>query len=137
MLRFTWFDVPAQDYAEGPATGYRCAAELLAALALGHGPQIPTSHILEEVAKAKNEDFNGINRRAAASAFLEIMGDALTFFARHGAHRAWIDKKIARAEQDAQKIAERQAIERAAFVERMKAAKAAKRTARETAGCAA
>lgn len=135
FLRYNYFDVPAQDYAEGAATGYRCAAELLAALALGHGPVISIFQVLAEVAEAKKGSFDGVNRRAAAAAFLGIMGDALTFFARHGNHRAWLDKRIAGAEKYAQDAAERRAIERAEFVERMKAGKAFKRLAREAATC--
>lgn len=136
-LRFTYFDVPAQGCAEGAATGYRCAAELLEALALGHGPVISISNVLEEVAKAKKEGFDGVNRRPAAAAFLEVVGEALMFFSKQTNHQPWLHKKIANQEKYAKGAAERQAIERADFVERMKAAKAAKRTARETAECAA
>ena len=134
LLHWNYFDVPAQDYAEGSATGYRCAAELLEALALGHGPHIQLHHVLASAAQATGEDFHGTNRRAAAVTFLEIVGQALNFFAARSIHRPWLAGKIERAEEYAQDAAERQAVERTGFVERMKTAKAAKRKDREAAG---
>lgn len=130
---WNYFDVPAQNYAEGVVTGYRCAAELLEALALGYGPHIQLHHVLTSAAQAAEEGYNSVNRRAAAVAFLEIVEQALNFFAKHSVHRPWLADKIARAEQYAQDAAERQSIERAGFVERMKTAKAAKRKDRESA----
>lgn len=133
LLSFTYFDVPAQDYAQGRATGYRCAAELLEALALGHGPHISLNFVMEEVAEAEKEDFYGTNRRAAAAAFLEVVRDTFLFFAKHSNHHAYLPQKIASAEKCAQNTAERQAVQRAEFVQRMKAGKTAKRKAREAA----
>lgn len=133
LLRFAWFDVPAQDYAEGTATGYRCAAELLEALALGHGPHIQMGRILTQAGEALQECFHGASRRGAAAAFLEVVDSALVFFAKHANHQPWLADKIDRAEQYAQDAAERRAMERTEFVQRMKAGKTAKRKAREAA----
>lgn len=137
LMQVNCFDVPAQDYCAGAATGYRCAAELLEALALGHGPNIPLTRVIEEAIEAKNEDFYGVNRRAAAAVFLGIVGEALVYFSKQSNHRPWLNKKIASAEECQEEESKRKAIERAEFVERMKVAKAAKRTTREAAGCAA
>jgi hypothetical protein len=132
FLHWNYFDVPAQDYAEGAVTGYRCAAELLAVLELGHGPHTQLQRVLENVAQAAGEGFNNANRRAAAVAFLEIVGQALNFFADRTNHRTWLAEKIDRAEQYARDTAECRAMERAGFAQRMKVAKAAKRKERET-----
>lgn len=134
LLHWNYFDVPAQDYAEGTATGYRCAAELLEALALGHGPHIQLHRVLESAAEAAGKSFHGTSRNAAARAFLEIVVQALNFFADRSMHRPWLAEKIARAEEYAQDAAERRAMERAEFVERMKTAKVAKRKDREVTG---
>jgi len=133
----TYFDVPAQGYVEGTATGYRCAAELLEALALGYGPHIPLTHVLASAAQAMQDDFHGTSRRGAAVAFLEVVGQALHFFASRATHQPWLADKVEGAEQYVQYTAERQATERAGFIERMKAGKAAKRQMRKTTGSAA
>ncbi|MFZ2387386.1 MAG: hypothetical protein WAW69_06230 [Polaromonas sp.] len=128
FVKFTYFDVPLEKYGDGAITGYHCASELLDALALGHGPHISLNRVMEEAAEARGGDFYGVNRRAAAIAFLEVVGDALVFFAKHSNHRPWLSRNIARAEEFRDAEAERSAIKRAEFVERMKVAKAAKRT---------
>ena len=133
LVRFTYFDVPPQDHAEGTITGYRCAAELLEALALDHGPCISMHHLLAEVAVAQRERGSAsVSRHAAAVAFLTVVNESLGFFAKRADYRAWLDKRIAGAEKYAQDAAERRAIERTEFVERMKAGK---RMAREAATC--
>ena len=134
LVRFTYFDVPPQNYAEGTITGYRCAAELLEALALDHGPCISMHHLLAEVAVAQRERGGAsVSRHYAAVAFMGVVSESLRLSARRADYRAWLHKRIASAEQYAQDAAERRAIERAEFVERMKAGKTAKRLAREAA----
>ncbi|CAN5154096.1 hypothetical protein BH10PSE16_BH10PSE16_43240 [soil metagenome] len=133
LLHWNCFDVPKETHADGAATGYRCAAELLELLALGYGPHISMWRVLEEVAEAAKEDFYGTNRRAAAVAFLEVVEGALVFFAKRSSHQPWLADKIDRAERYALQAAERKAVERAEFVQRMKAGKAAKRRAQEAA----
>lgn len=128
-----YFDVPAQNYAEGITTGYRCAAELLEALTLGHGPDIPLHGVLESASQATRESLQENSRHTAACAFLEIVEQALSFFAKQSMHRSWLAEKIDRSEQNAQDAAERRAM-RARFVQRMKTAKAAKRKEREAIG---
>lgn len=129
-VEFTYFDVPLEKYGDGAITGYRCAAELLNAMAMGYGPHISMILVMEEAAEARREDFYGINRRSAAAAFLEVVGDAMVFFSKQSNHRPWLNKKIAGAEEYRDDASERSAIKRAEFVARMKAGKESKRKAR-------
>jgi hypothetical protein len=131
-VRWRYFDVPAQDYCEGTATGYRCAAELLEAMALGYGPHIQLREVLEEAAQAAKEGAGGDSRCGAAGAFLRVMGEAILFFAKHADHRAGLAEKIAGTDRYRRDTAERRAIERAGFTERMRASKTASRQAEQT-----
>ena len=54
--------------------------------------------------------------------------EALTFMAKHSRHKEFMAAKIAEAEQLRTAMAVLEAKEKAVFVERMKAAKAAKRS---------
>lgn len=121
------FDVPAEDYYAGSVTGYRCAAELLEALARGYGPHIIKSHVINDALQASDEPHGKPSRRGAGTAFLAIVGEALTFMARHSLHKEFMAAKIAEAESARTTMAELDAKEKAAFVERMKAGRAAKR----------
>jgi hypothetical protein len=121
------FDVPAEDYYSGSVTGYRCAAELLEALARGYGPHIIKSHVIKDALQASDEPRGKPSRCAAGSAFMEIVGEALTFMAKHSRHKEYMAAKIAEAERLQTTMAALDARDKAAFVERMKAAKAAKR----------
>lgn len=123
------FDVPAEDYAAGYITGYRCAGELLTALQRGYGPHIALNRILEEVMTAIKEPYGTRGRAGAASAFVSVVEEALKFFAKHALHAKFIGERIASAEISHAYCVEQEAKEKAAFVERMKAAKAAKRLA--------
>lgn len=132
-LESNYFDVPEQGFDDGAITGYHCVAELLEALALDHGPFIPLPYVLREVSEAANRRSYGTGRRAAAESFMEVVGDSLKFFAKHSNRRVFIARKIASAEHYKEASAEVRANDRVAFVIRMKAAKEAKRNARETA----
>ena len=122
------FDVPAEDYYAGSVTGYRCAAELLEALARGYGPHIPMQHIITEALQASKEPYGKPSRCGAGGAFMEVVGHAVTFMAKHARHKEFMAAKIAEAERTQATIAELDAKEKAAFVERMKEAKAARRS---------
>lgn len=120
------FDVPAEDYHAGHVTGYHCAAELLEAIGRGYGPHIGVPHIIEAAIQARDEPCGKPSRRGAGSAFMTIVGDALTFMARHSKHKEFMAAKIAEAERLRAGMAELKAKEKAAFVERMKAARRSK-----------
>ncbi|MCO5358428.1 hypothetical protein [Acidovorax kalamii] len=122
------FDVRAEDDYTGYVTGYRCAAELLEALALEYGPHINRKYVIEDALQACNEPPGKTSRRGAGFAFMEIVVEALTFMAKHSQHKEYMAAKIAEAERLQVTMAALDAKEKAAFAERMKAAKAAKRS---------
>ena len=122
------FDVPAQRYAAGHATGLRCAAELLTALQRGYGPRIDLTAIIQDAAMASTEHRKGASRQAAASAFLSVVAAALPIMASQSHHAPWLEAKITEAERWQTHQAKKDAESKAAFVERMKAARAAKRS---------
>ena len=122
------FDVPAEDWYAGSVTGYRCAAELLDALARGYGPRINRQSVIEGALMACAEPCGKPSRRSAGFAFIAIVEEALTFMAKHSRHKEFMAAKIAEAEQLRTAMAVLEAKEKAVFVERMKAAKAAKRS---------
>lgn len=95
---FNDFDVPAEEFGDGNITGYRAAGELLQALERGYGPHINVCSILEEVLKARDEDYMGPSRSGAASAFAWTVEEALKFFAKNARHADWINRKIAEAD---------------------------------------
>ena len=121
------FDVPAEDYYSGSVTGYRCAAELLDALARGYGPHIIKQHVIKAALQASDEPYGKPSRRGAGTAFMEVIEGALTFMAKHSRHKEFMAAKIAEVERLQATMAELEAKEKAAFVERMKAGRAAKR----------
>ena len=127
-----WFDVPDEEYGAGQITGYRAAAELLEALNRGYGPSISVGHILRDVFVAREEEsFEKPSRRGAASAFTWVVDEALKFFAKKAKHGPWLDGKVAHAERTNAWFAETEIKEKAAFAQRMKEGKAAKKAARQ------
>lgn len=130
------FDVPEEKYADGRITGLRCAAELLEALQRGYGPHISLRDVIREAINVKFERGGGDNasRWGAACGFMGVIEESVKFLAEHGRHADWIAKKIEKEERYLAHCAERDAQEKAAFVERMRKARAAKRAAREEGG---
>lgn len=129
--KFHWFDVPDEEYGAGQVTGYRAAGELLEALARGYGPSISVGHILQEVFTAREESYLKSSRRGAAAAFSWVLDEAMKFFAKNANFGKWLDGKAAEAER-LKAYYDKQAVEdKAAFVQRMKDAKAAKKAARQ------
>lgn len=127
------FDVPAEGYGAGYITGYRCAAELLQALQRGYGPHIFVRDIIEAAMQASNEKSGTASRRSAGYGFLAVVEEALLFMAKNAKHEQYTAHKIADAEHMRARIEEQDAREKAAFVQRMQAAKAEKRSASTTA----
>ncbi|MEO6319433.1 MAG: hypothetical protein ABIR56_02060 [Polaromonas sp.] len=123
-----YFDVPAEEYCAGWVTGYRCAAELLAALECSDGPPIDVTRVIEDAIQAGNDPACKPGRRGASAAFMEIMVEAVKFMGKHGNNGPWLERKIERAERQRDYFAEREARHRAEFSTRMKAARQAKRT---------
>lgn len=131
---FNHFDVPAEQYATGRITGYRCAKELLDALKRGYGPHIPIRDILKDAVNAKYGGYPDKGQWGAACTFINVVEQALLFLAKNSQYADWIDRAIKYEEECIARGAERDAQEKAAFVERMRKARAAKRAARQEGG---
>ena len=84
-------------------------------------------HIVEAAVMASSKNFSGPSQNGAANSFLGIVCTALKHFAKHANHRAYIADLIVRSENYRDECAQKDLAERRQFVERMKAAKAAKR----------
>ena len=121
-----YFDVAEEEYSQGRITGLKCASELLNVLARGYGSGVFMEEILKAAAIAANEKFSNFGRRDAGSAFLEIVEDAVKFFAVKTRHQEYIQTKITNAESYRDEVQEFKALDRQEFVARMKAGKAAK-----------
>lgn len=131
-LSYSFFDVPLQKYADGTVTGYRCAIELLDRLQQGYGPHVALDWVLPEAAIASEEKFDGSSRRGAGSAFMDVVTEALRFFAKNARYEDWLEKKVAQAEKTAAWCDHRDAEKKTAFVERMKQARRSKSSSAST-----
>ena len=131
-VAYNHFDVPAQEYGAGSITGYRCAAELLAALQRGYGPHIDIPSIVREAAaSARCSSGAKPSRAGAAVAFMSVVTEALKFLAQNSLHAEYIGREIAKVERLNVVYDELEAERKAAFIERMRAGRAAKRAAQE------
>lgn len=129
------FDVPAEDFCAGQVTGLKCAAELLKELQRGYGPHISVPDIIHDAAKANAGNSRGKPSQSGAWwAFADVLEDALKFFAKYASHSEFLAHKIAEAEMRSAQYDEFEAAQRAQFVERMRKARATKRTHREQEG---
>lgn len=122
------FDVPVEDYCAGRVTGYRCAAELLTALALNHGPHIDVGKVIKDAIYAGRDPSSKPGHHGASAAFMEVMVEAIQFMGKHSNNGLWLGRRIVEAERQRDFFAEREAQRRAEFSIRMKAARQAKRT---------
>lgn len=131
---FNHFDVPAEVYGQSRMTGYRCAKELLDALRRGYGPHIPMRDIIKDAVNIKYGGYPDKGQWGAACTFINVVEQALLFLAKNSQYADWIDRAIKYEEECIARGAERDAQEKAAFVERMRKARAAKRAARQEGG---
>jgi hypothetical protein len=122
-----YFDVPDEDLCNGRATGLSVAQELLDALKAGYGPYAPAREIILAAMACSHK--KGPSRAWAASALLEVIEDALGFFARNSSYVDYFAQKTAHDDDLKARLASRDAENRAAFVDRMKQARQAKRAA--------
>lgn len=121
------FDVPAEDYYSGSVTGYRCAAELLDALARGYGPHIIKQHVIKAALQASDEPYRQAITARCGTAFMEVIEGSPDFHDEAFQAQRVHGRKVAEVERLQATMAELEAKEKAAFVERMKAGRAAKR----------
>jgi hypothetical protein len=133
MHRVTdWLDVPPEGVAVGHITGYRVSNELVT-WAKEHPDT--SRHAFESVigaaiaAIAQPSSGNDSKRWAASTVLCSLM-DLLTFAASHADHGEYCERNIKSSLETRAWLDERDALERVQFVERMKAARAAKRERR-------
>lgn len=120
-----FFAVPDEDYGSGVVTGTKLFKEILDAVkAEDNGHAVILWRILQDMGVALGED--GISRKGAANTIASLMGDALLYFSRNANYAQWLDAKLDQAEKDKVCWDEIEAKHKAAFVQRMKAAKQAK-----------
>ena len=126
FLRFTYFDVPDESYEDGSITGLKCAAELMEELSRGYGGHLMLHRTIEAAVLARSGDSARKNQSGAAQSFLNIVYQALKYFANHANHRPYIADLIVKDENYRDEMEELKVLGRQEFVERMKAGKAAK-----------
>lgn len=129
------FDVPAEEYGDGNMTGYRLAAEFLAAVKTGT-PGFDPLQVIEDACKALGERDGGTagearkSRRGAAVGFLRPLESLLVMVARAGMHERYIEQLIERGAEWRRKQTTAEKDEKSNFARRMEIAKAAKAQAR-------
>jgi hypothetical protein len=123
-----FFAVPDQGYVEGRVTGIQVMRELLEAMKQHEcgGRAVPMMPFMRDVGQALTEQADKC-RRPAADELVWLMADALEYFARHIHFDKWLDAKQAEAETEGANYAALVARDKAEFVTRMKAGKAAKK----------
>lgn len=127
-----YFAVPNEDYADGEVTAIKLFREILTRMKADPDRtsrnHLSPAGIFQDMAKAMDEKFEG-SRRGAAMSFAWLLSDAVLFLARTGNFEVCLDAKLADAESYAVRESIRKKKDRAAFTERMKAAREAKRQA--------
>lgn len=120
----SYFDLSAHGGVTGEQAGLAVARELLELSATGncHALSLPT--IFDHLAAA-----NGDHEKRARLAFLLVVDEMFKFAARHANFHKYIDGQAARYAETEKWLADAVEKEKAAFVERMKAARLAKRNA--------
>ena len=133
------FDVPPESYDYGWDTGRRAAAELLASVKAHPRDGMPMfgrrlSDLLPDVEKAMAERKTGDTpgRRGAALGFLSVLDAAIQFAAHNADMQGYVQRELDRSEACRLREVERKAAERVEFVQRMQAARKAKRKAQST-----
>jgi len=133
-----YFVVPDGHWATGYEHGITAFADLLNTLRCNKmngvdNLHIPLRQIIQQVTHLAS-DIKGLEARtSAASQFIYLMREALEFMATQAKFEPWLARRLADAQQQALISQRHEAEEKAAFVARMKAAKAAKAAKRELA----
>lgn len=132
------FDVPEQEYGDGWVTGLLAFQELQQFVKTQpqDGQDVGLAHwvqwVIEAAFKASEaaKDTQGKSKRAAACAFTQCAGQFLLAMLRANDGR-YMTEVITRHQETTDHFKARDAQQRAAFIARMQAARAAKRAARE------
>ena len=134
------FDVPPENYERGWDTGRRAAAEFLAVLKVkpGNGEQpygLRLRDLLPDVGKAmaEFEKGNRPDREGAALGFLSVLDAAIKYAVHNADMQGYVQRELDSSEAWRLKDAEREAANQVELVERVQAARKAKRAAKATA----
>lgn len=127
-----WFAVPDQSYSEGNETGLKVMAELLAMACDPTQPQGAKERAMRMVLEAATLEeakptTQAPSKRGAAVAVLQTFGTMMVAASQQLNVQRWIRGEIARGQALRAQIATEEAEDRAAFTQRMKLARAAKR----------
>lgn len=128
FLGFNHFDVEAMDPSSGAIAGYECARELLAYRNAHRAAHLSIASSIEAAMHLYGKgDYSAVTKGNVARSFVIAMMEMITYGARNANFNNFIDGRIRAAEKFAEYEKERRATEAAAFVERMQAAKKARR----------
>lgn len=131
-----FFAVPNENADDGQVTGIKVFRELLDAIKADvDGLSAVNRFIyptLLDMAGALTESEEN-SRSGAARTVLSMLGEAVSFMAKNANFEDWLDAKLIEAEEMKLFFAEREAKEKAEFIARMTAGKAAKRITRDAA----
>lgn len=131
-----WFAVPDEEYLDGTMTGLKAFQELqqfVKSQGDTHGTEFLVQWVLEEAFKASDSGTaNGKSKRGAACAFIRCAAAHLTAMMARDSGRYVVDR-LAQQQATADYFQSKAAQDRVKFIERMQAARAAKRAARELA----
>lgn len=129
-----YFDVPAQEYGEGNKTGFAVFGACMDYLQRT-GNVHPLRGVICAAAVVLEEPrADASSRRGAAVGLFTMLDEALSFSARYMDHGQAVTNRIAHMESVQRQLLDMEAREKAAFVDRMRAAKLAKRSGGATHG---
>lgn len=122
------FDVPAQSRCDGLVTGMSAAMEYMRALSL---PNFRASLLgcVSDMAPFLNEEGDDPSRRHAAHSFINQLDEMLVFAAKNCNHQQYFQEKLLATNKAREQVKQHEEQQKTEFVERMRAAKAAKRQA--------
>jgi hypothetical protein len=128
-----WFAVPDEEYTDGFMTGLKAFQELqqfVKSQGETRGTPFQVQWVLEEAFKARNSGTaNGKSKRGAAEAFIQCAAAYLTAMMARDSGR-YVGDRMAQQQATADYFQAKAAQDRVKFIERMQAARAAKRAAR-------
>lgn len=131
-----WFNVPDEQYGDGNITGYMAISEFAQwAKDNPEGCHWAVRGIITEIVRIEGErhEYADLDKIGAAAMFMGGIVSAVVFFAGHADFKPFFNASILRLLEFKKKEAFSAAKEKADFVVRMKAARAAKKVAKKAA----
>lgn len=130
VLASNHFDVEPLEWHEGQIQGYRLAGELLDFKRAHHRAFVPIFLMMADAGAAlPSRNAKKKSTGNVAFGFLKALSEMVSYSAQKSNYPAYIGREIAQVESMRQ-TSKADALEKAAFVERMRTARAAKRAAR-------